>query len=106
MDGIQTYAGTARPLVATLHPPGASPSAVKAPSDYLRAIRRRIWLVLAGADKASALGLSLADASVFEVPAAGVHGKRSTKFLVDQDAATEVPDELKTPDRFWTADDE
>lgn len=66
----------------------------------------RIWLVLAGADKASALGLTLADASVFEVPAAGVRGRRSTKFLVDQDAAAEVPDNLKTPDRFWTSDDE
>ena len=66
----------------------------------------RIWLVLAGADKASALGLTLADASVFEVPAAGVHGRRSTRFLVDQDAAAEVPDNLKTPDQFWTSDDE
>ena len=35
----------------------------------------RIWLVLAGADKASALGLTLADASTFEVPAAGVHAQ-------------------------------
>jgi 6-phosphogluconolactonase len=66
----------------------------------------RIWLVLAGADKASALGLTLADASVFEVPAAGVHGRRSTKFLVDQDAAAEVPENLTTPDRFWTSEDE
>jgi 6-phosphogluconolactonase len=66
----------------------------------------RIWLVLAGADKASALGLTLADASTFEVPAAGVHGKRSTKFLVDQDAAAEVPENLTTPDKFWTSDDE
>lgn len=66
----------------------------------------RIWLVLAGADKASALGLTLADASVFEVPASGVHGRRSTKFLVDQDAATEVPETLITPDQFWTAEDE
>jgi 6-phosphogluconolactonase len=66
----------------------------------------RIWLVLSGADKASALGLTLADASVFEVPAAGVHGKRSTRFLVDQEAAAEVPENLKTPDRFWTSDDE
>ncbi|HEY5229502.1 MAG TPA: 6-phosphogluconolactonase [Galbitalea sp.] len=65
----------------------------------------RIWLVLAGADKASALGLTLADASVFEVPAAGVHGRKSTRFLVDQDAAAEVPDNLKTPDKFWTSDD-
>jgi 6-phosphogluconolactonase len=66
----------------------------------------RIWLVLAGADKASALGLTLAGASVFEVPAAGVHGRRSTKFLVDQEAAAEVPDNLKTPDHYWTAEDE
>jgi 6-phosphogluconolactonase len=66
----------------------------------------RIWLMLAGADKASALGLTLADASVFEVPAAGVHGRRSTKFLVDQDAAAEVPDSLKLSEQFWTAEDE
>jgi 6-phosphogluconolactonase len=66
----------------------------------------RIWLMLAGADKASALGLTLADASVFEVPAAGVRGRRSTRFLVDQDAAAEVPENLKTSEQFWTAEDE
>jgi len=66
----------------------------------------RIWLMLAGADKASALGLALADASVFEVPVSGAHGRRSTKFLVDQDAAAEVPANLITPDQFWTAEDE
>ena len=47
MDGIQTYAGPSRPLVATVHPAGPSPASVKAPSDYLRAVRRRIWLILA-----------------------------------------------------------
>jgi 6-phosphogluconolactonase len=66
----------------------------------------RIWLVLAGADKASALGLSLADASVFEVPAAGAHARKSTVFLVDQDAASEVPSNLTTPEQFWTSEDE
>jgi 6-phosphogluconolactonase len=66
----------------------------------------RIWLVLAGADKASALGLTLADASVFEVPAAGVKARKSTLFLVDQDAAAEVPANLTTPEQFWTSDDE
>jgi 6-phosphogluconolactonase len=65
----------------------------------------RIWLVLAGADKASALGLTLADASVFEVPAAGVRGRRRTLFFVDQDAAAEVPENLTTPGLFWTGDD-
>ncbi len=65
----------------------------------------RIWLVLAGADKASALGLSLADASAFEVPAAGVRGRRRTLFFVDQDAAAEVPESLTTPGLFWTGED-
>jgi 6-phosphogluconolactonase len=65
----------------------------------------RVWLVLAGADKASALGLTLADASVFEVPAAGVHGTRKTLFFVDQEAAAEVPENLTTPGLFWTGED-
>jgi succinoglycan biosynthesis transport protein ExoP len=46
MDGIQPYAGGPRPLVH-VHPAGPSPASVKTPSDYLRAIRRRIALVLA-----------------------------------------------------------
>jgi 6-phosphogluconolactonase len=66
----------------------------------------RIWLVMAGADKASALGLTLADVSIFEVPAAGAQGRKSTRFFVDQDAAAEVPENLWTREQFWTGDDE
>ncbi len=65
----------------------------------------RVWLVLAGADKASALGLTLADASPIEVPAAGVKGRRRTLFFVDSDAAAEVPENLTTPGLFWTGED-
>lgn len=54
----------------------------------------RIWLCLSGADKASALGLALAGASIPEVPAAGAEGRLETLFLVDRDAAAEVPQEL------------
>src|SRR4051794_9512685 len=56
MDGIQPIAGAARPLVATVHAPSPSPSAVKTPSDYLRAVRRRIWLVLAVAIRVGTAG--------------------------------------------------
>ena len=56
----------------------------------------RIWLALAGADKASALGLALAGASTLEVPAAGVMGRLRTVFFVDSAAAAEVPEELIT----------
>lgn len=55
---------------------------------------RRVWLVLAGADKAAALGLALAGASYASVPAAGAKGRRRTIFFVDEAAASQVPPEL------------
>ena len=57
----------------------------------------RIWLVLAGADKASALGLALAGASYTEVPAAGAKGRKRTVFFVDKEAAVDVPENLIAP---------
>lgn len=59
---------------------------------------KRIWMALAGADKASALGLALAGASAEQVPAAGVHGTKRTVFFVDAAAAAEVPDNLIASD--------
>ncbi|MBN9152549.1 MAG: 6-phosphogluconolactonase [Microbacterium sp.] len=55
---------------------------------------KRVWLVLAGTDKASALGLALAGASYPSVPAAGAKGRRRTVFFVDEAAAGKVPPEL------------
>ncbi len=66
----------------------------------------RVWLVVAGADKASALGLTLAGASINEVPAAGVEGRRKTLFFVDADAAAQVPETLISPGQFWTGADD
>lgn len=66
----------------------------------------RVWLVLAGADKASALGLAMAGASTNEVPAAGAEGRKRTVFFVDQEAAAEVPENLLSPTSYWTAADE
>lgn len=57
---------------------------------------QRVWLVLAGTDKASALGLALAGASYHSVPAAGAKGRRRTIFFVDDAAASQVPVELIT----------
>ncbi len=54
----------------------------------------RVWLCLAGADKAPALGLALAGANTVEVPVAGVSGRVRTIYFVDGDAAAEVPREL------------
>ncbi|HEX5730446.1 6-phosphogluconolactonase [Microbacterium sp.] len=55
---------------------------------------KRVWLVLAGADKASALGLALAGASYASVPAAGAKGRKRTVFFIDDAAASQVPPEL------------
>jgi len=65
----------------------------------------RIWLVLAGPDKASALGLTLAGVSSAEVPAAGANGVRRTDFHVDSEASAEVPESLTTTEIYWTAAD-
>ena len=55
---------------------------------------KRVWLVLTGADKASALGLALAGASYANVPAAGAKGRKRTVFFVDEAAASEVSPDL------------
>ena len=57
-----------------------------------------IWMVVAGADKASALGLMLAGAAPTAVPAAGAEGTADTVVFVDQAAAADVPDDLIDPD--------
>lgn len=78
-------------------------NAPKPPPDRLSLTRaalnssERVWLVLAGPDKASALGLALAGASRDEVPVAGIKGRRRTVFFVDSEAAAEVPDYLIAP---------
>jgi 6-phosphogluconolactonase len=58
---------------------------------------KRVWLVLTGADKASALGLALAGASYSSVPAAGAKGRKRTVFFVDEAAASEVSPDLIDP---------
>ncbi len=55
---------------------------------------KRVWMVLSGVDKASALGLALAGASYASVPAAGAKGRRRTVLFVDEAAADQVPPQL------------
>jgi 6-phosphogluconolactonase len=58
----------------------------------LRAINtaEEVWLIAAGAGKASAVGMALAGAGPVQVPAAGVRGIERTLWLLDRNAATEV----------------
>jgi 6-phosphogluconolactonase len=54
----------------------------------------RVWLALAGADKASAVGLALAGANRYQVPVGASRGAEETVFFIDEEAAAEVPREL------------
>ena len=86
-EGIRV---TDRGVVAVRNSPKPPPERLSLTLPAINA-SDRIWLCLAGADKASAFGLALADASTIEVPAAGVEGRLETLFFVDQDAAVGVP---------------
>ena len=55
---------------------------------------RDVWFLVAGPDKAGAVGLALSGAGPLQAPAAGVTGLRSTTWLLDRDAATHVPSQL------------
>lgn len=53
-----------------------------------------VWLAVAGQDKAGAVGLALAGAGPVQVPAAGARGRRKTLWLIDQEAAGQLPGRL------------
>jgi len=86
-----------RPVIPVRRSPKPPPERLSLTRPVINS-SQRVWLVLAGADKASALGLALAGASRDEVPVAGIKGRRRTVFFVDQDAAAEVPDALISRD--------
>ena len=86
-----------RTVIAVRDSPKPPPERLSLTRPVLNA-SARIWLVLAGADKASALGLALAGASYTEVPAAGAKGRKRTVFFVDRDASAEVPENLIAPE--------
>lgn len=90
LPGIRVQSGT---VITVRNSPKPPPERL---SLTLGAINRsaRIWIALAGADKATALGLALAGAGTVEVPVAGVQGRLRTVFFVDQEAAADIPHEL------------
>jgi len=55
-------------------------------------------MVVAGEDKAGAVGLALAGANPVQVPAAGPAGRTRTLWLIDENAASRVPQQLVRKD--------
>ena len=82
-----------RLVIADRHSPKPPPERLSLTLPVINS-SQRIWMVLSGAEKASALGLALAGASPDEVPVAGVQGRRRTVFFVDGEAASQVPGDL------------
>lgn len=84
---------TDRAVLAVRDSPKPPPERITLTRPVINA-SKRVWMVLAGADKASALGLALAGASYESVPAAGAKGRKRTVFFVDAAAARQVPPHL------------
>lgn len=80
-------------VVPVRHSPKPPPERVSLTRPVINA-SQRVWMVVSGSDKASALGLALAGASYATVPVAGAKGRRRTRFYVDRAAAIDVPAEL------------
>jgi 6-phosphogluconolactonase len=55
---------------------------------------REVWVLASGSEKAGAVRLALSGAGPMQVPAAGVHGRAATRFLVDRAAAAALPGDL------------
>lgn len=91
--GLPAIQERERTAVAVHDAPKPPPERISLTLPVLNAAAR-VYVVLSGSEKASALGLALAGAHRSEVPVAGVKGRRRTVFFVDAAAATEVPQEL------------
>jgi 6-phosphogluconolactonase len=55
---------------------------------------REVWLVVAGEEKAGVVQLALSGAGPAALPAAGVHGRFATRWLLDRAAAARIPTAL------------
>lgn len=55
---------------------------------------REVWFVVSGTEKAAAVRLALTGAGAVQVPAAGVAGVERTLWLLDREAASELPADL------------
>jgi 6-phosphogluconolactonase len=49
-----------------------------------------VWLMVSGEAKAPAVAQALSGVDPAELPAAGVHGTRATRWLLDRAAASEL----------------
>jgi 6-phosphogluconolactonase len=56
---------------------------------------REVWLLVTGAEKASAVAMALSGAGRVALPAAGAVGRQQTLWLLDEAAAGQLPPSLR-----------
>jgi 6-phosphogluconolactonase len=80
-----------RPVMAVHDCPKPPPTRVSLGFSAINAAEE-VWLVVSGAGKAEAVARALAGADPDDLPAAGVHGTRATRWLLDTEAAAKLPE--------------
>ncbi|WP_153452020.1 6-phosphogluconolactonase [Streptomyces smaragdinus] len=87
---------TERMVVGVHGAPKPPPTRVSLTLPAIRAARE-VWLLAAGADKASAVTIALSGAGEIQAPAAGARGRARTLWLLDRAAASGLPAQLYPP---------
>lgn len=85
-----------RAVVAVRSSPKPPPTRISLTIPTIQAARE-VWLVVAGGDKAAAVAMALSGAGVQQVPAAAAQGRRRSLWLLDREAAAELPPGLERP---------
>ncbi|MDP9427552.1 MAG: 6-phosphogluconolactonase [Actinomycetota bacterium] len=79
-----------RPVFAVHDCPKPPPTRISLGFPAINAAEE-IWMVVAGEGKAEAVPQALAGADPVQLPAAGVHGRKATRWLLDAAAAGKLP---------------
>jgi 6-phosphogluconolactonase len=80
----------ARPVFAVRDCPKPPPVRVSLGFSAINAAEE-VWLLVSGDGKAEAVARALTGAEPADLPAAGVHGRRATRWLLDAAAASRLP---------------
>jgi 6-phosphogluconolactonase len=81
-----------RPVLAVRDCPKPPPTRVTLGFSAITSAEE-VWLLVSGEAKADAVAQALAGAEPREIPAAGARGRRATRWLLDADAASQLPRE-------------
>jgi 6-phosphogluconolactonase len=82
--------GDERTVIAVRDCPKPPPTRVSLGFSAINAAEE-VWLLVSGEAKAPAVAQALGGADAAQLPAAGVHGTRATRWLLDEAAAAKLP---------------